>query len=86
VNVTSLDCFLKYYDSLDKRTQRKVMQAIEEMEKSESLHQVTSVSKLEDSTYFRKRIGKYRLLFEWDKNSQTVILYKVVHRKDVYRK
>jgi mRNA-degrading endonuclease RelE of RelBE toxin-antitoxin system len=86
VNVISLDVFFQYFNSLDKNVQQKVRAAIEEMEKAQSLHQLTSVSKLEDSAYFRKRIGKYRLIFEWDKTGQTIILYKIIHRKDVYKK
>jgi mRNA-degrading endonuclease RelE of RelBE toxin-antitoxin system len=86
VNVTSTDGFFRYFHSLDKSAQQKVMTAIEEMEKSESLHLLTSVSKLENSIYFRKRIGKYRLIFEWDKDERIIILYKIIHRKDVYKK
>lgn len=32
---------------------------------------------------FRLRVGKYRVLFEVDVNR--VIIYRVMHRKDVYR-
>jgi mRNA-degrading endonuclease RelE of RelBE toxin-antitoxin system len=76
--------FSKYYNSLDVAMQKKVKKAIIEMRKVQSLRQLTSVIKMKNSTYYRKRIGDYRLLFEWDREEQQIVLYKIELRKDVY--
>jgi hypothetical protein len=41
VNITSLNGFFQYFNSLDKGDQRKERMAIKEMEKAQSLHQLT---------------------------------------------
>jgi mRNA-degrading endonuclease RelE of RelBE toxin-antitoxin system len=87
MNVTSYPVFLKYFNALDEVTQQEVKKAIKEMQKAESLHKITSVKKIVDSgdKYFRKRVGKYRLLFRWNKATQEIYLYKIDQRKDIYK-
>ena len=42
--------------------------------------------KLKGETGYRVRVGDYRILYEIDDNEQRVIIYRVKHRRDVYRK
>jgi len=44
------------------------------------------VQKLTNEEGYRIRSGNYRILFEVNDKSQTIIIYRVKHRKDVYRK
>jgi mRNA interferase RelE/StbE len=41
--------------------------------------------KLTGSTYWRLRVGDYRILYEIDDTGQLVIVATVGHRRDVYR-
>ena len=34
---------------------------------------------------YRKRVGNYRILFEVDKGAKRIIIYKIGHRKDIYK-
>ena len=48
-----------------------------------------SVGKLLKGSYFelwRYRVGKYRVICELDDISVSVLVFRVGHRKDVYRK
>lgn len=41
--------------------------------------------KLKGETGYRVRIGNYRILYEIDDDTQIVTIYRVKHRRDVYR-
>ncbi len=41
--------------------------------------------KLKGETGYRIRVGNYRVLYEIDDAAQLVIIYRVKHRRDVYR-
>jgi len=41
--------------------------------------------KLHDENGYRIRIGVYRVLYEIDDKKKIVTIYKIAHRKDVYR-
>lgn len=43
------------------------------------------VQKLSTQEGYRIRSGKYRILFEIDDESKIVFIYKINHRKDVYK-
>ncbi len=42
--------------------------------------------KLQGETGYRTRVGDYRILYEIDDANQTVMIYRVKHRRDVYRR
>ena len=41
--------------------------------------------KLKGETGYRIRVGNYRILYEIDDTTRLVIIYRVKHRRDVYR-
>ena len=41
--------------------------------------------KLKGETAYRIRVGNYRILYEIDDAGQLIIIYRVKHRRDVYR-
>ncbi len=43
------------------------------------------VEKVDDST-FRARVGVYRILFRLENNNIVIVVIRIRHRKDVYRK
>jgi len=44
------------------------------------------VQKLSNEEGYRIRSGKYRILFEIEDKLQTILFYRIKHRKEVYRK
>jgi mRNA interferase RelE/StbE len=44
------------------------------------------IQKLTNEEGYRIRSGKYRIFFEINYKSQTILIYRIKHRKDVYRK
>lgn len=76
--------------SLDKLTDTKILARIEKvilkLEQFETLDQVSNSKKLIGfSTYYRIKIGDYRLGFE-KINEKKVRIIVVLHRKDIYKK
>ena len=43
------------------------------------------VKKLKNDTSYRIRVGTYRVIYEIDDKNKLVKVYKIRHRKDVYR-
>ena len=43
------------------------------------------VEKLRGKKGWRVRVGDYRIVYEIDDHSQEVVIYRIGHRKDVYR-
>jgi len=44
------------------------------------------IQKLTNDEGFRIRSGNYRILFEINDKLQTILIYRIKHRKDVYKK
>jgi mRNA interferase RelE/StbE len=71
---------IKDCKAADKKTLRLVFSKIEKL----SFDLQGDVKKLTDFTpEYRLRIGEYRVLFEIE--NDTIIIYRVMHRKEVYR-
>lgn len=49
-----------------------------------SISQTNQVKKLENSPYFRLRVGDYRVIFQYSGRT-TILIIHVAHRKDAYR-
>ena len=43
------------------------------------------VKKLKNDTSYRIRVGTYRVIYEIDDKNKIVTVYKIRHRKDVYK-
>ena len=43
------------------------------------------IKKLKNDTSYRIRVGVYRVIYEIDDKNKIVTVYKIRHRKDVYR-
>ena len=49
-----------------------------------SISQTNQVKKLENSPYFRLRIGDYRVIFQYSSRVMIRVIH-IAHRKDAYR-
>lgn len=45
----------------------------------------SGVKKLTNDLSYRLRVGDYRILYDVDDTAQLVTIYRIKHRKDVYR-
>ena len=77
--------FLKDLEGMnDKLLRRCVKAAIEEVEKADSLQQISGLKKLKGGgNYYRLRIGDFR--FGLALESGKVIFVRLTNRKDIYR-
>ena len=67
----------------DKKLAEQIFAVIEELENCDSLSEIKHLKKMTStSSYFRIRVGNYRLGFKENKGS--IILLRFMHRKDIY--
>lgn len=61
---------------------------ITELTKAEKLTDLTNIIPVEGTNepYFRIKIKTYRLLIEYEKETKTVKVHALTHRKDTYKK
>ena len=83
------------YKILIKPTATKDLDALPDKEVKKILFHISGlkdeprpigVQKLTNKEGYRIRSGNYRILFEIDEKSKTVLIYRIKHRKDAYRK
>jgi len=78
--------FVKDIDNIrDKRLLKKLQNVITIIENAKSFAEISNVKKIKGySSYYRIRIGDYRLGFE-EISGQGINLIRFLHRKDIYR-
>lgn len=68
----------------DKKIKVKLKQIIEEIKQARDMQNIRNLKKLQNyKTYYRIRIGDYRLGIEIIK--EKVILTRILNRKDIYK-
>lgn len=73
---------LKDLDSLPDKEVKKILHHIIQLKEEP---RPIGVQKLSQKDGYRIRSGKYRILFEINENTKVVFIYRVKHRKDVYK-
>ncbi len=64
----------------------RIKDTIESIEGSESILEVNNVKKLKaEGDYYRIRIGDYRIGFTFDEESESIVLVRLLHRREMYR-
>jgi mRNA interferase RelE/StbE len=64
----------------------RIKDTIEGIENAESILDVTNVKKLKaDGDYYRIRLGDYRIGFTFDEESVSIVLVRILHRREMYR-
>ena len=71
---------------LDKLPDKELKKIFSQIALLSSNPRPIGIQKLTDEEGYRIRSGKYRILFQINDNSQTILVYRIKHRKDVYRK
>lgn len=62
---------------------KKILKAIESLASEPRPRQSHKLAQSENS--YRLRVGDYRILYQIDDEIQLIIVFKVGHRRDVYR-
>ena len=60
-------------------------QIIRKIDLLKSAPRPMGVKKLKNDTSYRIRVGMYRVIYEIDDKNKIVTVYKIRHRKDVYK-
>jgi mRNA-degrading endonuclease RelE of RelBE toxin-antitoxin system len=85
MKVEFLKKFSKDLDNLNsKSVKESLIRIIETIESAKSLDELPNTKKLKGHrTAYRIRVGDYRLGFFFERS--TIILARIVHRKDIYK-
>ncbi len=80
--------FLRDLKKIKSRPLRELVQeAIEQVEAAAQLQQVASLKRMSGtSTFYRIRIGDYRVVYAINDRARTIIVERVGHRRDIYRR
>jgi mRNA interferase RelE/StbE len=70
---------------LDVLPETEVLKVLSKIANLEHEPRPVGVQKLHGQEGFRIRSGNYRILFEVNDSTKTVLIYRIKHRKDVYR-
>lgn len=73
--------FIKKVNLLPKYTKLSIVEAIDELSQ---FPEGRYLKKLSNGGY-RKRVGDYRIIFNFNAQTQEVLVYDVFHRKEAYR-
>jgi mRNA interferase RelE/StbE len=73
----------KDFKSIPTKDVKKILQRIQSLTKE---LRPTGCEKLTDQEQYRVRQGSYRIIFSIQDEEHSVVIVKVIHRKDVYRK
>jgi mRNA interferase RelE/StbE len=64
----------------------RIKDTIESIENAESILEVNNIKKLKaDGDYYRIRVGDYRIGFTLDEESESIVLVRILHRREMYR-
>ena len=75
--------FDKDFAKLDPMIQSRILTVIESFQ-SDPYQSITKLRDMEKGQ-FRRRIGDYRIRFDIYENEKVIYLYRVRHRKDIYK-
>jgi len=73
-------------NDLDRLPDKEVKRILSHIKNLSNDPRPIGIQKLTNEGGYRIRSGNYRILFEIDDKSQTIFIYRIKHRKDVYRK
>jgi mRNA interferase RelE/StbE len=72
----------KFIHSMSVSDAERVLRALRNLEK---VPRPPGCLKLTTEEGYRIRVGRYRVLYEIDDRHEEVLVYRIKHRKDVYR-
>ena len=73
-------------EDLDSLPDKEVKTILHRLEQLKENPRPVGIQKLTNEDGYRIRSGNYRILFEINDKLQTILIYRIKHRKDIYRK
>jgi mRNA interferase RelE/StbE len=74
----------KIYSSADQALAKKIARCFEQLEQSPRFHPNIKPLKGELTSYYRYRIGDYRVIYQIDDDTSQVFVNTIAHRGEVY--
>ena len=71
----------KDISAFDKKTNQRLLKSIQKLQSNP----YTNAKKITGQEFYRVRVGKYRIVYEIIKVDFEIIIYKIGHRKDIYK-
>lgn len=76
----------KQWLKLDNSIKRQIDKFILKLEKSENPRKLGEALKANFKCFWRYRIGDYRLICDINDDTISIVILRIAHRKDVYKK
>jgi len=76
------DTSLKQFKKLEKNVQERIIKALERIRIRPEVH----VKKLVGDPGYRLRVGEYRVIIDIYKDRLVILVIKIGHRKNIYKK
>jgi mRNA interferase RelE/StbE len=74
----------KFYANADKALAKKIARCLQQLEQSPRSHPNIKALKGELSSYYRYRMGDYRLIYSVEDQLVQVLVVAIAHRSEVY--
>ena len=71
----------KDISSFDKKINQRLLKSIQKLQNNP----YKNAKKITGKEFYRIRVGKYRIVYEIIKTNFEIIIYKIGHRKDIYK-
>ena len=65
----------------DKKTNQRLIKTIQKLQRNP----YTNTKKIIGKEFYRIRVGNYRIVYEIKKTDFEIIVYKIGHRKNIYK-
>ena len=72
----------KYLDKLNSKIRERILNALEKLR----IRPEAYIIRLVGEKAYKFRVGKYRLIIDLDKNQLLVLVLKIGHRRNIYKK
>jgi len=76
------DTSRKQFKKLEKDIQERIIKALERIRIRPEAH----IKKLVDDPGYRLRVGEYRIILDIEKEKLIILVVKIGHRKNIYKK
>jgi len=88
MNVEVTTRAVKDTEAFPENVHELIVQQITKLMSAKSLDDLSNISRMKgtDEPYYRLKIKQYRLIIYYEKDTDTVCVKRVKHRKDAYKK
>ena len=81
-NIIFSDTALRRFEKLEKNIQTRITAVLERIK----VRPTHFLKKLVNSSYFKLRVGDYRIIIDIDFENNNIYIVEIGHRKNIYKK